>query len=572
MIDETFNPMPDFLPPGRFMTNDEAVDYGCALASSVEPILSRLERDLPGRRREMRFTPVLATFLAFKVQEPKRDPKLADVARWAGSLNHAQRRRLGLPNREWTYFAYQSAFRRLCQELEPEGSDRRVDAFGTVLMERNANLPTLDAFVNTLVAASAKLPAWLGRLPMTPVQAIDSTDIESHARPRAWSAKPDSIDTYIPDDHSESDEWTDDATNWPKVGHLDGRKIVAPDLQARIGWRTRNDDRSTNAFNGYDAHLLVDAGRPGLQYWVPLIRGIALRPAGSYKAQAGLDLIDSLPERSFTHLAADRGYSHAVPDSWAHPLTDRGIIPIHDLHRNQRRPHPSQSMPGVIWIDGSLFPDALPTRLRKLPGFKARASAEVLNELHDLYDERARWAFVPNRRYSNGDVQMKGPARAGHLRCPNYAPSHRLPAHVPRTTCKPGTDCACAATKVIPANEAAWERQRYPFGTTKWASYYGLRNLVESDNAQLKFWRGSMRRHSTHVFGVTANTLVLAFNCIAVNISMLRDTYGEDVDPTAPDYPQHRAPRRRRLPKTPALHLRKKTQRNTTAQRTRRHT
>lgn len=114
----------------------------------------------------------------------------------------------------------------------------------------------------------------------------------------------------------------------------------------------------------------------------------------------------------------------------------------------------------------------------------------------------------------------------------------------------------CAATKVVPATEAAWERQRYVYGTTKWAAYYGLRNLVESQNSQLKYWRGSMRRHSTHVFGTTANTLVLVLNCIAVNVSMLRDAYG-DVDPTD-TAPTRRdvAPRRRRAPKYLPANLR----------------
>ncbi|UBQ01885.1 transposase [Curtobacterium sp. TXMA1] len=553
-----FNPMPSYLPTGRRMDNREAVT--CALhiinQSGLSPVLDRLERTTPGRARNVGYAATLAASIAFKVQEPKRDVKIADIARWVHSLTPPQQRRLGLPGR-WTYFNLQTTFKALHEELETEISDRRIDVDGTVTSVRRPDLLSLDAFANALLAGSWSLPGWKRSLPWTPVQAIDSTDIETHARARAWTAKPDSRDEYTPDDDTPNREWNENPIEWPKIGHLDGRKIVSADLQARVGWRTRTDGRATNAFNGYDAHLLVDAGAPGLRFWVPLIRGILVRPAGSYKAQAGLDLLDSLHGGiQFNHLTADRGYSQARPESWAAPVAARGLSYVHDLHTNQRRPHPSDSMPGVFWLDGTLFPASLPTKYRKLPGFKMRGTAKERDELHAKYDERAQWAFVPNRRFPNGDVQFKGPARAGHLRCENYPPSKRLGNHVPRSNCIPGERCMCAATKVVPATEAAWERQRYVYGTTKWAAYYGLRNLVESQNSQLKYWRGSMRRHSTHVFGTTANTLVLVLNCIAVNVSMLRDAYG-DVDPTD-TAPTRRdvAPRRRRAPKYLPANLR----------------
>jgi hypothetical protein len=92
------------------------------------------------------------------------------------------------------------------------------------------------------------------------------------------------------------------------------------------------------------------------------------------------------------------------------------------------------------------------------------------------------------------------------------------------TNCGPG--CQCGTTKVIPLGEAAWERQHFTFGTEKWLRHYGLRTFVEGANAQLKEWRGSMRRHSTKVFGTTANAIVLAMHCAAVNVSMTQDAWG----------------------------------------------
>ncbi|MFZ6990408.1 hypothetical protein ACO0E1_00825 [Curtobacterium sp. RRHDQ66] len=550
------SPIPGHVPEGLIISTAEALREAADVyaASGLAPIVHKMQAMTPGPRRKLSFRTLILLSIAYKSQVPKRDYLLMDLARWANTLNAAQRDRVGLPP-TWKYHQLQTAFKALCALLEPENSDRRVGPDGVVFNPRRPDLIGLDHFANALVGAAARLPGWRGALPPTAVQAIDSTDIESHARVHAWRKTPDSLDEYRPDDAKAGEEWSDDAKHWPKTG-MDGRLIVSADSQARTGWRTRTQTRDVNAFNGYDAHLIVDAGNPGLRFWVPLIRGMLVRPAGSYKAAAGLDLLDSLHGGiRFTHLTADRGYSYAKPDAWANPLAARGLIYVHDLHTAQRRPHPSMSMAGVFWLDGSLFPDALPNRLRKLPSFKARMSIDEQDKLHALYDERAQWAFVANRRYDNGDVQYKGPARAGHIRCANYGPSQRLAAHVPRSRCTPGTACACAATKVIPSTESAWERQRYPYGSTKWATYYGLRNLVESQNAQLKYWRGSMRRHSTMLFGTTANTLVLAFNCIAVNLSMLRDAYGE-TDPTALDYTTDLVPRRRRAPKTTPRHLR----------------
>jgi len=118
------------------------------------------------------------------------------------------------------------------------------------------------------------------------------------------------------------------------------------------------------------------------------------------------------------------------------------------------------------------------------------------------------------------------------------------------TNCKPG--CQCGATKVIPLAEAAWERQHLTFGTERWLRHYGLRTFVEGANAQLKEWRGSMRRHSTKVFGTTANAIVLAVHCAAVNVSMTQDAWDGAVTLNTrrpEDVPETQ---RRRAPSQPA--------------------
>ncbi|KTR52018.1 hypothetical protein [Curtobacterium oceanosedimentum] len=572
MIDSTlpegFRRMPGHLPEGVIPTNAEAIRIAVEVLnwSGMRPVLDRLQHARPGLTATVPMATVLQLGIAFKVQDPKRDFLLSDLTRWAATLNRAQRRRIGLSSR-FTYNRLQVPWRQLCAALDPEESIFRLDDSGALLTPRLGWLPSLDVFANALVGASCRLPGWRTILPPTPVQAMDSTDVETSAKSRAWTATPDGPDPVAPNDAAPSSEWTHDAAVWPKTG-ADGRAVVSADLEARIGWRTKTMERGANAFNGRDGHLLVDAGEAGSRFWVPLIRGVLLRAAGSYKATAGIALLDSLLGGiSFNTLVVDRGYSYAVPEAWAQQIRSRGLRIVHDLHTAQRRPHPADTLLGAFWLDGSLFPASLPQRMRKLPGFKARTSAEKRDKLHAAYDERAAWAFVPNRRYPDGSVQLKGPARALHVRCVNYPPSTRLGSNIPRTACEPGAPCVCAKTVVIPPTEAEWERQTFVYGTTKWAAHYGLRNLVESQNAQLKYWRGSMRRNSTAMFGTTANTLVFALNSIAVNISMLRDAYG-DIDPTSTTSTSHTAPRRRRAPAVVARHLRSKPRRQRSTTRT----
>ncbi|WIB13324.1 transposase [Curtobacterium sp. MCPF17_052] len=335
-----------------------------------------------------------------------------------------QLRRLGVPQ-GWTYFNFQTTFKALAEALEPDGSDRRIDPNGTIISVRRPDLLSLDEFANSLLSGSWKLHGWRAPLPWTQVQAIDSTDIETHARARAWTKRPDSLDEYEPDDSAPNREWNEDPNEWPKIGHLDRRKIVSADLQARIGWRTKTDGRATNAFNGYDAHLLVDAGNPGSKFWVPLIRGVAVRPAGSYKAQAGLDLLDSLHGGiQFDHLTADRGYSHAKSEAWAKPLAARGLKYVHDLHTSQRRPHPSDSLPRSVLA-----------RRNPVPNVAAHPDAEAARIQSTHQPEGTRRPTRPLRRARTVGVrpqptlrQRRHPVQGP---CARWAPSlPELPALV----------------------------------------------------------------------------------------------------------------------------------------------
>ncbi len=402
---------------------------------------------------------------------------------------------------------------------------------------------------NKLIAGS--IPRGIG-LPQ--VLALDSTDCPTHAARRSMLTLADVAAGHMPvDNPKKAKPWN--TPGWPKKGP-DGRAVTTVDPDARLGYRSELN--GSGIFCGYDAHTLVDAGNRGGDVIPQLFRGIWLSPAGSYKADSGISLLDNIPyDLTGCILTSDRGYSYAVAENWVYPLQDRGIKYLHDLHPNQRKPAAAE-LPGAIWIDGTLFPDSLPKQYRKLGTFSRGMSLEDRLALIRLYDERAQWAFTVNRTFDNGSVQLKGPARTGHVRCRNYAPSMRSKHTAPLTSCVPGGTCSCAVTKVILRGEAARERQMFPFGTTDWAALYGLRNAVESGNAQLKTWRGSLRRHSTYVMGLTANTLAFAIHCAAINMSIIDDAYDGEVT-LATRSPKHvPAARRRRPVANVAMHRRPK--------------
>jgi len=502
--------LPPHLPEGAIMSTSKSLTAAITMLGRAPAVQAVLHIDAvkPGRSRLVSIEAFLTVAIAFKIQGPKRDFVLTDLTRWVDTFSPAQQDRAGLPW-DWSYDNLQTAFQGLIGHLEPEGALARRGP-------RNPRMPSVDEFVNALIDAS--IPAGC---PQTEVLALDSTDVRTHAKRRSWLAKPDTTDPYVPDHARDDKPWA--SPGWPKL-QPDGRYAVGADLEARIGWCTIKNQEGSSTFNGYDAHLLVDAGSPGQAFWVPFIRGAVLRPAGEYKADAGLALLDSLPRGvQARYLASDRGYSYAKASAWHLALQDRSIIGVHDLHTNQRRPHPSNSSRGVQWIDGTLFPDSLPKPLRTLPNYPIGMKATDRADLVGLYEEREQWAFRVNRRFDNGDVQLKGPAFTLRVRCRNWPKSMRAKSSTPMTNCKPA--CQCGATKVIPLAEAAWERQHLTFGTEKWLRHYGLRTFVEGANAQLKEWRGSMRRHSTKVFGTTANAIVLAVHCAAVNVSMTQDAW-----------------------------------------------
>jgi len=533
--------LPAHLPPMRKLSTSKALFISKqVIAQADSPVMRKVfaaDAARPGKTRKVSLETFLQLALAYK-RTHLRDPfLLADVTRWAEDFTAAQRSKIGLAD-DWNYDNLQTALKGLCRLIaDPE--------YRTT--PRRPGLPSTHEFVNALIASS--IPAGV-TLPS--VLAMDSTDIPTHARRRSWLAVADVEEGHLPVENARRDKpWNE--PGWPRRAP-DGRAIPTVDPDARLGYRSELG--GSGIFCGYDGHTLVDAGnRRGVV--VPhLIRGVFVAPAGSYKAPAGIALVDSLRDSLAGHiLTSDRGYTFARAESWAYKLQDRGIDYVHDLHAKQRGERSSE-LAGTVWIDGTLFVNALPQKYRALPIFVRGMSVADRMALIELYDERAQWAFTNNSKLAHGAVQVKGPARTGHVRCRNYPQSMRAKAHVPITTCVTGSSCACGSTRVIKRAEQARERQLHPFGTRDWADFYGMRNSVESGNSQLKIWRGSLGRHSTYVMGATATTVVFALHCAAINLSLIEDAYDGEVT-HATRTREHVPPvKRRRTARTPAMHRR----------------
>jgi hypothetical protein len=506
-----------------------------------------------GQKRLVSLRTFLIIALAFKIQEPKQSWSLSNIARFAFELTHTERQLVGLADFAGTNDHFEANLAALVRLLEPEDSHHRVDPQTGEVRPRPTGLLTLDQFCNRIVDASIP-PVFQP----AQVQALDSTDVPTSARRMYGPRKPDPVvdDQYSPPQPENEDVEVRAKAGWPRKGH-DGRLQCSVDPDARVGWRTQTEDHDTHAFNGYDLHLLVDAGFVGYETIVYFIRGMLLRPAGSYKAAAGLALIDSLHHGFEAEwLASDRGYSYCKADNWAFQLDQRGIKYVHDLHTNQRRQRNSIRDKRAIWIDGTLFSTALPQDMRKLKNFTIGMTDDEKRALREKYERRLSYAFMNNGAVkADGSVQQKGPALSGRLRCPNNAASGRYARTKPETKCKPH-DCDCGGTTMVYPQECSRERQPLPFGTTRWAEIYGMRTAVESANSNLKMWRGVLNRHGSSVFGTTPNAILLALQCAAINVSLLHDAYDNKVT-IKTTKSEHVPPKRRRRGAPRALHQRR---------------
>ncbi|WP_412148734.1 hypothetical protein [Curtobacterium flaccumfaciens] len=502
--------------------------------SGIEKSVLWWEARRVGPKRMVSMRTVLLLLLAWQIQAPERDTNFKAIILWArDDLGVQNRSRIGLTHPGWYYDLFVAGFHSFVDLIDPKDSVLRIGD-GGVIRERIAGIPAREVVLNALIAGSIPLAE-----ETTPVLAIDSTDAESCSALLSQTKpnRSDGDDEYIPDGVASA---ADSNLHTFTVFGLDGRRVLAKDIEARCGYRTVVMGKRSKIFIGWDAHLLVDAGWYGAEHYVQYIRGMIFRPAGGHKGDAGIALIDSLDPRFVVDtIVADRGYSWAKAERWVRPLQERGITWVHDMHPAQKKRRTLMQHPTFnrhVMIDGTLFTDALPKRMWDLPGYHpAMTGAEKL-ALAAKYDERAQYAFVPNGNpRPDGKWQYRGPAQLGRVDCINAHPSRRINKGAPITNCEEGDGCWCDRNPLINAEDQLGLRQKYIYGTTKWLAYYGMRNASEAKNADLKENHGTLRRSSVRVNGTTANALLFAIRCCAINVASRHHGYQGEVPLTAID-------------------------------------
>lgn len=496
-------------------------DFERARKIAQSPVLQRVARDMTastGRKRAQSWDAIFTVLALSAVTGGGL--LLSEAHRASARLSAEQRNIVGLTG-TIPYSQVESAVTDLCQGFEERVNSRTGECSPPRI--------TMDFDDLTTSLTASVLPRKLRRSRSV---AIDSTDFESHYRRRSTNPDKttDAVDEAPPQRELTAPQVEHRDPTYPKIGD-DGRYIHCADHQMREGYRAGKNGRKKETFIGLDLHLGTPVADLDSQGHGSLITGFVARPAGDSKAEAGLALMDSmLHTTGHTELVlADRGYTYLKHENWADQLMARNLEQVLDLHTNQRvvRPGP---IPGTIWVDGGLFVDALPDRLRHLPGFGRNLTSQAERDLCALYDERDTYAFKPmgSPNLPRRTQRLRGPARDGRLRCPNAPKSMRWdPATRPTTNCPPGS-CSCASTPTIGPEDMTQTRQRVRFGTTDWARSYGRRSAIESANSSVKVHHSHVRRGSVRVMGVRRSAFLLAFCLAATNIRVLLDCYGFD--------------------------------------------
>lgn len=511
----------------------------------IPTLMEDLDSHRPGPRRVLSWE-AWCTVVLLSVMHYGGTAHLMKAQRVIDGLTPHQRRQLGLEGVDLNYGQIESGLEVLAQAMEERVNTQTGEVHAPRLRL------TAGDIGNSIITAT--LPP---ELPFYGECAIDSTDYESDAARRSrasLNSLSESVDDVSPGKTADTPVAVSDgkvnrtSTRTTRGGRLvtfpirraDGRLQHSLDPDATDGYRSGKQMAHKDIFNGYDNHIACATPGDSGHALPALALGMELTSAGSNKAAAGLALIDRVSAYlktrgdALTSVCVDRGYSMAAHENWAQQLIERGVAQHHDLGASEKRREPADR-PDVIFLDGHPFIANMPKRLHDLrrPGLNATAAEKA--EQARIYNERWAYAFSTNGPVTrNGAQRYRGPVHSQKLRCPNHPASMRWNPKKPLTNCTPGQPCACSATLTVKADDPrARHRQPELYGTEKWLKRYGARNLIESFNASLKNHHMRLQRHSTRVFGLAKNTILLGFVLAATNMEILLSRYG--YDPAKPE-------------------------------------
>lgn len=305
--------------------------------------------------------------------------------------------------------------------------------------------------------------------------------------------------------------------DFPQVGK-DGRLRHTKDVGAASSYRGAGANRTASFPVGRDKHTLVASGHfPDGTPYPPILRTYTCVLGGSSRTEAGITTFryanDTGMPTNRRHATLDRIYTGPDADQFEQPVRALDWTITKSLTANQKTFHPWNE-PGVVYVDGFFYTDALPTGLRDLPARPLNTTSEELAKLEKRYDKRRPYAFIQHGYTTAGSIRLRGPATPSRviknehgqptavegvrLNCVNSQYHHLVPARVPMSACIPNQPCGCSATFTVATDDLPSSYEPTLWGSTAWAKKYFRRNLVEAYNS-VDSYHYRVGRHSIRV-------------------------------------------------------------------------
>ena len=313
----------------------------------------------------------------------------------------------------------------------------------------------------------------------------------------------------------------------------DGREIHTLDTEARSAYRTATGKRSGGKYEGYEVHvacaMAILRSTDQVTYATfsatppPLCLAANVTPGGTHRGVASLAVVEFLNDIDhLREVAADRGITYMR--DYGERLRALNIQSVHTLHSLQRRLH--DGPPGGVFIDQTLFSDAIPADLLKeFPLPTPHLPAEARRPYEEAFNKRAlyRWRNHAGPD-SRGSIRLACPiCTSPHLRCRQVPRSMRLPQTAPLVRLPEGrSHCCSSGTVTFSARDyPLWMGDVVPFTTAHFMSY-GRRNAAETLNSFLHGLYVDLNEKWAEPFGTAKRSFLVAFTLAGINHHLLR--------------------------------------------------
>lgn len=263
-----------------------------------------------------------------------------------------------------------------------------------------------------------------------------------------------------------------------------------------------------------------------------LVRAMTVTPATAHAGKTGTKLLKRLAKRRGRNgfvpgdVVADRGYSHALPEHWHHPLRASGFRLVHDLHP-QRRGR-TGTFKGVVIIDGEPFSPGILEfpDLVNLPPVPPNSTFAERKAVFDRVKLREPFRLPVHSRSGDGTaVRLTCPALRGKLGCEARGTVDLvLSKGVPEVFNPPGVPlpAICSAKAVtVPADVLAHSNDGLAYGSQEWhSSYFRRRARVEAANGIAKNpTAGHLGDLRVRVRGRAKSTVMFTFIIASMNVA-----------------------------------------------------